>query len=173
MKKRLIGFGVLILIILGFFLVSGLKPAQGGLIGNPAKPFTIPSLDGKTISLDSFKGKVVILNFWATWCPPCRAEIPEFVQFYRDFEKDVVIIGLGVNDSDAALQEFRKENRINYPVANDKRNRVARLYGGIRSIPTTFIINRKGIIRDMRVGGIDRQELLKMVEPCLSGVTKE
>ena len=84
-----------------------------------------------------------------------------------------MIIGLGVNDSDASLREFIKENQINYPVANDKGNRVSSLYGGIRSIPTTFVIDRKGIIRDMRVGGIDKQELLKMVEPYVSGVIKK
>ena len=174
MKKRLIGSGVFTLIIFGLFLTVGLRLVQAGLLGNPAKPFIVTSLDGKTISLDSLKGKVVILNFWATWCPPCQAEIPEFVQFYRDFEKKgVVIIGLGVSDNDAALQKFSKTNRINYPVANDKGGRVSSLYGGIRSIPTTFIIDRKGVIRNMRVGGINRQELLKMVEPYLSGVTKE
>jgi peroxiredoxin len=155
--------------------------AQGSLLGNPAKLFTVTSLDGKTISLDSLKGKVVVLNFWATRCPPCRAEIPELIQFYRDFEKKgVIIIGLGVrnsdlvglNDRNATLLEFSKANRINYPIVNDLENRVARFYG-IRWIPTTFVIDRNGIIRDTRVGGIDKQELLKMVGPYLSEITKE
>jgi len=174
MKKRLIGLGLFTLIIFGLCLTVQPLLAQCGLIGNPAKPFTVTSLDGKIVSLGSFKGKVVILNFWATWCPPCQAEIPEFVKFYRDFEKKgVVIIGLGVSDSDASLGEFSKANHIDYPVANDKGGRVSSLYGGVRSIPTTFVIDRKGIIRDMRIGGIDGQELLKMVEPYLSGVTKK
>jgi len=174
MKKRLIGLGLFILTIFVLFLVAGPLFSQNGLIGKPAPDFTVTSLDGKTISLDSLKGKVIILNFWATWCPPCRAEIPEFVQFYRDFKKKgVVIIGLGVNDSDASLQKFSKKNQINYPVANDKRNRVSSLYGRIRSIPTTFVIDVKGIIRDIRIGGIDKKELSKMVEPYLSEVTKK
>jgi len=174
MKKRLIGLGLFILTIFVLFLVAGPLFSQNGLIGKPAPDFTVTSLDGKTISLDSLKGKVIILNFWATWCPPCRAEIPEFIRFYRDFEKKgVAIIGLSINDRNTALQEFNQTNRINYPVANDKGSRVARLYGGIRSIPTTFVIDHKGIIRDMRVGGINRQELLKMVEPYLSGITKK
>lgn len=173
MKKKFISLGFVILIMLGLFLWAKPLLSQGGLLGKPAPSFTVTALDGKTISLESFKGKVVILNFWATWCPPCRSEIPEFVQFYRDYEKKgVMIIGIGVNDSDAALQEFSKTNRINYPVANDKGNRVSSSYGGIRSIPTTFVIDRKGIIRDMRVGGIDRQELLKITEPCLAGDSK-
>ncbi len=173
MKKRLIGLGLFTLTIFGLFLTVQPLLAQGDLIGNPAKPFTITSLDGKTISLDSFKGKVIILNFWNTECSPCRAEIPEFIQFYRDFEKKgVVIIGLSIHDRNDALREFSKTNRINYPIVNDSENRVARLYGGIRSIPTTFV-DRKGIIRDMRVGGIDKQELLKMVEPYLLEVIKE
>jgi len=173
MKNRFIGLGVLALVISGLFLMARPLLSQGGLLGKPASSFTVTSLDEKTISLNSLKGKVVILNFWATWCPPCRAEIPEFVRFYRDYKKEgVEIIGLGVNDSDAALQKFGRENRINYPVANDKGNQVSSLYGGIRSIPTTFVIDRKGVIRDMRVGGIDRQELLKMAEPCLGTADK-
>lgn len=168
MKKKLIGLGIIALIISGLFIAAKPVLSQSGLPGKSAPSFTVVSLDKKTISLDSLKGKVVILNFWATWCPPCRAEIPEFVRFYREYEKKgVAIIGLGVNETEAALREFSETNHINYPIANDKGNKISRLYGGIRSIPTTFVIDQKGIIRNKRIGGIDRQELLNMVKPYL------
>ncbi len=168
MKKKLVCLGVFALIISGLFITVKPILSQSGLLGKSAPYFTVVSLDKKTISLESLKGKVVVLNFWATWCPPCRAEIPEFIRFYRDFAKEgVVIIGLGVNETEDALREFRDSNRINYPIANDKGNKVSSLYGGIRSIPTTLVIDRKGIIRNKRIGGIDRQELLDMVKPYL------
>ena len=178
MKKKLVGLGVFALIISGLFITVKPILSQSGLLGKPAPSFTVTSLDGKTISLNSLKGKVVVLNFWSTGCPPCRAEVPEFVQFYRDFEKKgVVLIGLtNINENErnfkgklANLQEFIKANRINYPIANDSTNQVFRFYE-IRWIPTTFVIDSKEIIRDTRIGGVDKQELSKMVGPYLEKI---
>ena len=118
-----------------------------------APDFTLNTTDGKSITLSGYKDKVIILNFWATWCPPCRAEIPDFIELYREYkDKGLVILGVSLDRGDpAVLAEFIKSNNITYPVVagNDS---VAGSFGGIQGIPTTFIINRDGNIKQKFVG---------------------
>ena len=120
----------------------GLPPAG---VAGAAPAFTLTDITGKSVSLSDFKGKVVILDFWATWCPPCRREIPDFITIQNEFgAKGVQVVGIAL-DEPGKVQAFARANGMNYPVLLGTQE-TATLYGGIEGIPTTFIIDRKGKI---------------------------
>lgn len=120
---------------------------------NLAPDFTLKDIQDKDVKLSDFKGKVIILNFWATWCPPCRMEIPDLKKLYNFYkDKGLVIIGIAIDeDGKDSVVPFVKENKINYPILIGNMG-VYRLYGGIRGVPTTFIINRQRKIVNTLVG---------------------
>jgi len=118
-----------------------------------APDFKLTGIDGKPVTLSASKGKVVLLDFWATWCPPCEAEIPGFVELQRRYgEQGLVVIGLSLDQGGRSkVVEFAKRMKINYPVALATKD-VVRKYGGVQAIPTTFLINRRGEIVKQYVG---------------------
>jgi|Deesub1362B_J571_1020462.scaffolds.fasta_scaffold01781_7 peroxiredoxin len=118
-----------------------------------APDFELKDLEGKTVRLSDYRGKMVILNFWATWCPPCRMEIPSFIRLYDEFkDKGLVIIGVSLDrEGKEVVQKFAANYKINYPVVMGDMNVVA-AYGGISAIPTTFIINKNGRVVNRFVG---------------------
>src|SRR6266436_1299842 len=113
---------------------------------DPAPDFQLTSLDDKPVNLTGYKGKVVLVNFWATWCGPCRAEIPDLVELQNKYKDRLQILGLVVDDDDQdAIKEFTEKFRINYPVAlatDDIRIQ----YGGIVALPTSFLLDAEGRI---------------------------
>jgi peroxiredoxin len=125
---------------------------------NTAPDFKLTGIDGKPVSLSRLKGKVVLLDFWATWCPPCREEIPGFVELQKRYGKQgLTVIGLSLDQGGRKeVAEFAKRMKVNYPVALATED-VIRRYGGIRAIPTTFLINRRGEIIKRYVGYQNRQ----------------
>jgi cytochrome c biogenesis protein CcmG/thiol:disulfide interchange protein DsbE len=143
-----------------------------GAEGTAAPAFTLPSLDGRSVSLADFKGKVVIVNFWATWCPPCRAEIPDFVRFqskYRD--RGLAIVGLAMDAGGARdVRPFAEEMNINYTMllGNDD---IAQAYGGIVGIPTTFVVDRSGTIVKKFIGYTAPKVWEETLEPLLGPAT--
>lgn len=143
------------------------KPVNPGLGVAPAFSLT-PASGGAPVTLASFKGKVVVLDFWATWCPPCREEIPGFIKLYNDYKaKGVVVVGVSVDRGGAGLvKEFMAKNGINYPSLMADAA-VQQAYGGIRSIPTTFVIDRNGNIQKKFVGGHDMSEFEAVIKPLL------
>jgi peroxiredoxin len=139
---------------------------------HPAAPdFTLTDISGQKISLADYKGKVVLLDFWATWCGPCRIEIPGFVELqnkYRDQGFSVIGISLDKgSDATGEVREFYKEFRMNYPVAvgDDK---VDELYGGIVGLPTTFVIGRDGHIYSKHPGATPVSVFEEEVKPLLA-----
>ena len=130
---------------------SARSPQEGNVIRfvrNPdaAPAFNLDGLDGKALSLADSRGKVVLLNFWATWCGPCRAEIPDLIALQRKYKDQLQIIGLTVDDDDASMiKEVVTETRINYPVAMSS-SEVRIQYGGIAALPTSFVLDAQGRI---------------------------
>ncbi len=111
-----------------------------------APQFILTDIDGRSLSLSQYRGKVVILNFWAPWCPPCRREIPDLISLQNQYgAQGLQIIGIGL-DQPNNVAAFVRQNSINYPVAVGDAD-VAQLYGGVSGIPTTFIIDKQGNIR--------------------------
>jgi len=134
-----------------------------------APDFTLVDLEGNNLTLSDFKRKVIILNFWATWCPPCRMEIPDFIELYEKYgDEGLRIIGVNLDGGDrSSVKKFSEKYKINYPVVFGDVN-VTQDYGGIRAIPTTFIIDREGNIREKYVGyqrkAIFEEALKKLLE---------
>jgi peroxiredoxin len=122
-----------------------------------APDFSVTTLDGKTIKLSELKGKRVVLDFWATWCPPCRKEIPHFIKLASEASPDeLVIIGISSEDADT-LKAFVKKNGINYPIASA--DDFPSPYKDVTGIPTTFFIDRQGVIQNVLVGYHDFDQL--------------
>ncbi|HTT20847.1 MAG TPA: TlpA disulfide reductase family protein [Candidatus Sulfotelmatobacter sp.] len=140
---------------------------------DPAPDLKTKDLNGKELSLETYKGKVVLLNFWATWCGPCRAEIPSLIQIQEAYKDRLQIIGMDVDDDDEEkLRVFVKNEGINYPVAKTSvAVRVA--YGGIAALPTLFVINQDSKVVQKHVGlfnpslyEIEARALLDMPVPA-------
>ena len=132
-----------------------------------APDFILPALDGSRLRLSDFKGKVVILDFWATRCPPCRKEIPGFIELYKKYEGEgLEIVGVCL-ESETTVKPFAKETGINYTLVFANRE-IGRQYGGIQYIPTTFIINRQGNIAKKHVGYVSKETFEKGVKELLS-----
>jgi cytochrome c biogenesis protein CcmG/thiol:disulfide interchange protein DsbE len=136
---------------------SGGKAGDGGACMADAKParmdFTLPDLDNKQVTLESFKGKVVLLNFWATWCGPCKAEIPGFVELQSKYPDDLVVVGFSVDDPADKARAFAEEYKINYPILLGLgRDEVQDAYGPIWGIPTSFLIGRDGRVCKKHMG---------------------
>lgn len=118
---------------------------------NPAPSFELADIDGELVSIDDFKGRVILLNFWATWCGPCKREIPDFIDLQNEYGDDgLTIVGIAL-DEHSLVTAFVKEWEINYPVLIGTEE-VSMRYGNIRSIPTTFIIDRSGAVVKSYVG---------------------
>lgn len=143
-----------LLVVLGAFVYRQYFPPMdlSGDLG-AAPDFTLPDLEGKPFTLSHHRGHVVVLNFWATWCPPCRAEIPGFVELQDEFrERGVVFVGVALDDEGAEIVgPYATERGINYPVLVDGWQAAAR-YGGIGTVPTTFLIDAQGTIRYRHTG---------------------
>jgi thiol-disulfide isomerase/thioredoxin len=118
---------------------------------DPAPDFKLAALDGKPLTLAALQGKVVLLNFWATWCGPCRAEIPDLVALQDRYKGRLQIIGLNVDDEEADIKQYVEETGINYPVAMTS-NEVRVQFGGIPALPTSFVLDTEGRVVQKHVG---------------------
>lgn len=169
MKKYFTVVVLIGLVIWGFYIVQNSDNAsnrnaanasqnqhsEGLEVGSRAPDFELPSVDGNSMMLSSLKGKKVILNFWASWCPPCRLEMPDMAKFYSDQQNNgIVILAVNLTDTEKSQDDvttFMKNNNITFPVVLDEKGKAAQLYN-VASIPASFIIDSQGIIQKKLVG---------------------
>ncbi len=128
-----------------------------------APDFTLKEINGKSLTLSDLRGKVVVLNIWATWCPPCRREIPDFIDLQKELgSKGLQIIGISVDQKGlSVVKPFVKQHGMNYPVMVDN-GIVSQEYGPIKYVPTTFVIDREGYIKGYAPGMLTK-DILKPI----------
>jgi cytochrome c biogenesis protein CcmG/thiol:disulfide interchange protein DsbE len=178
MRKQLVilialltpALAVLALLAYGFGRET--KDIPSPLVGRPAPGFSLGLFDGSTVRLEHLRGKIVFLNFWASWCPPCRTEAPVLEEAWRKFKgPDVVFLGINTQDKEEAARDFLDEFSITYPNGRDEGGKIAIDYG-IWGLPETFFIDRAGRITYKHVGAIGLDTITaKIAEADLGAVS--
>ena len=133
----------------------------------PAHDFTLKDLNGNDVKLSSFKGKAVIINFWATWCHPCREEIPDLQKGY-DENKDngLVILGVNIKENESKVSKFAKDYKMTYPILLDIDGTTSDAYR-VFGIPMSFFIDRNGLVKDSFIGMLTKEDLSKKLAMIL------
>lgn len=154
-----------------------LRQTQGGIrLGGPAPDFKLWTLQGKAVALSDYRGSVVFVNFWATWCGPCKVEMPAMESLYRDFrQKGLEILAVSTDSQGAAVtRPFQESMGLSFPILHDSDYRIGRLYGA-RTLPMTFLVDRQGIVRHRIFGARDwhSPEAIHLIQTLLNGVSIE
>lgn len=162
-----------ILIPLAFVFFFGAKAEMPGMSSQDypdAPEFTLEDLNGNGISLSSMRGKVVFMNVWATWCGPCKREIPDFIEAYEQYkDKGLEVIGISVDEiSPSKVLQFTEKYKINYPVAMTT-VKINKDYGPFPAVPVTIIIDKNGKIRHRQIGQVNK----KFVETWFTALVEE
>ena len=147
----------------------GRENYQPVLPGSLAPDFVVTAMDGSLATVEQYRGKVVLLNFWATWCGPCKIEIPWFVEFAEQHKDDgLVVLGLSIDDTAAKIQAFAEEYNVNYPMlVGLGREDFQEAYGPVWGIPMTFFIDREGTLCRTHTGIANREEFEKDIADLL------
>jgi peroxiredoxin len=173
-RQRLIRYGIVALIVAvigGLFVqreylggdaeagerALGLIGDERVAVGELAPDFAVRTINGEVVRLSDFRGKTVVLNFWASWCPPCRAEMPDFQELHeqREAADDFVILAVDklVEDTEGAVRDFVEGFELTFAVAFDETDEIVQRYG-VRGLPSTFFIDRDGILRQKSLGPV-------------------
>lgn len=147
--------------------VDFLATEQGLAKGEIAPDFELTTLDGESVKLSDYKGKKVILNFWATWCPPCRAEMPHMQTYYEDQASadNVEILAVNLTKEDHGLEKiktFKEEYGLSFPIPMDEKGEIGSLYQAV-TIPTSYILDTQGRVQTKFVGPMDRAAIEKII----------
>ncbi len=151
--------GTLLVILALALLATGCSPnpTQGTKVHSLAPDFQLYNLDGNRVSLSDFRGKPVLINFWATWCPPCRAEMPYIQEIYEEWtNKGLLVLAINIGERSSKVEEFMRSNSLSFAVLLDTKQDVAQRYN-ITGIPTTFFIDKDGIIQDKVIGAFQNK----------------
>lgn len=133
-----------------------------------AADFNLKTLDGKNVKLSDYKGKIVIIDFWATWCPPCRKGVPDLISLQNEYKDNLVVIGISLDQQNTIkdLAPFIKQYGINYPVVLGT-EKVVQDYGNIQAIPTSFVVDQKGFIVDTHVGLVSKSTYTDLINKLI------
>ncbi|MFP5205088.1 MAG: redoxin domain-containing protein [Acidobacteriota bacterium] len=152
-RTRILGLAALLACVCS--ALPARAAGQEALLNHKAPGFTSRAFDGRTLSLDAFRGKVVLLNFWATWCAPCQAEMPTFARWQQQYGgRGLQVMGISMDDQAAPARKLAEKLRIDYPIAMGNAA-LGRKYGGVLGLPVTYLIDRSGAIRAEFQGGSD------------------
>jgi peroxiredoxin len=161
MNRSLAAAGVLTLAL----LITACQPkttAAGGASESGRKPapeFSLKDVNGQTVKLSDYRGKVVLLNFWATWCGPCKLEIPWFIEFEQQYkDKGFAVVGISMDEEGwEVVRPYLEKQKVNYRVVVGG-DEIGQTYGGVDSLPTTFMLDREGRIASVHIGLVSKSE---------------
>jgi peroxiredoxin len=173
--------GMLAVVLGGMVLLTGCYGGGGtrrtfdsggagprGLAGAPAVSFDVPSLRGPADSLAAYRGKIVVMNLWATWCPPCKEEMPDLQRFYTAYKnKGVVVLGIDQGESAGAVRAFTKQYGVTFPVLLDDDQQYGRAYAAV-GLPTTVVVDRSGHIAAGIDGLLTLAQMRAAIAPALA-----
>ena len=148
---------------------EAVSPEDAAMVGRPAPlHYTLKDMNGVEVKLASFKGKVIVLNFWATWCPPCELEIPDLVELQKSYRDDVVILGVSIDDTPELLQPYAQEKQMNYPVLVGLDHQdMQDAYGPMYGIPVSVFIGRDGVIARRHSGIFSKEQFEREIKALL------
>jgi thiol-disulfide isomerase/thioredoxin len=184
-KAAWLAMGAVTLALLLIWIAPGIdhfdEPATSPAAGSPGEPedsaaagkpanldFRLKDMHGVDVRLDSFKGKVILINFWATWCGPCKAEIPSLVELQEEYADDLVVLGFSVDDPAEKMKPYAEEYKVNYPLlVGNGREDVQNAFGPLYGIPVTVIIGRDGIIAKKHTGIGSKEQFEREIKALL------
>lgn len=157
-----------VLVLLAYGFRTDPRAIPSPLVGRPAAPFTLTSFDGTPVSLEAHRGRVVVLNFWASWCfPACYEEAPALEAAWRAHrDRGLVVLGVDIQDTEPAARKFIGDFGLTFANAPDPAGKVSIDYG-VYGVPETFVIDRRGIVRAKHVGAVTERFFSDTVEPML------
>ncbi len=177
-KWTTIGAGLLIGIGLGIFFLAVFGIGQnyfqnwaeqdqaeirGPAINKPVPDFTLLSLSGDRLSTEDLRGHLVLINFWATWCGPCRIEMPYFEEAYQQFGPDLVVLAVNIDEPADQVQSFVDELGLNFNILLDTGSKIQNQYR-VTAFPTTYLVDRKGVVKAQHIGTLTRSQLFEYLE---------
>ena len=174
-RWRWVAVGLVLALVVGWAFVAGRslgrdpREVRSALLGKPAPAFELPTLDGGTVDSTEWDGDVVVVNFWASWCVPCREEAPELEAFARQWkDRDVRLVGIVYSDDESEAAAFRDRYRLTYPQALDPGGRTA-IDFGVFGVPETYVIDRDGTVMAKLLGAVDAGTLERVVASVSDG----
>lgn len=133
----------------------------------PAPDFTLQTLDGESVSLSDYRGKLVMINFWASWCPPCNSEMPDLQSYYEQHkDEDFIILGVNYQDTPDKVQAFVEKYGVTFPILLDSDGQVANLFG-VQGLPTSFFVDKQGNVLGYQPGPVTKEMLEDGITPLL------
>ena len=172
MRKIIIVGIAAVAVVVGLYLLNrhhGVSPSlRVTSAEHPLAPdFSLPDMTGQQLALSDYRGKVVLLDFWATWCEPCREEVPHFVGLQNKLgDRGLQIIGVSMDDGPEPVRDFYRQFKINYPVVMGNA-KIGELYGGVLGLPIAFVIGRDGSIYSKHIGATEISLLERAIEAQL------
>ncbi|HET6372606.1 MAG TPA: TlpA disulfide reductase family protein [Candidatus Polarisedimenticolia bacterium] len=156
--------GILVLALSTMLGGEAAWPAETSLVGRPAPAFILRDMKGGEVSLSDLRGRVVVLHFWATWCPMCRSEMPALQEFSRAHPENVIVLGVNLGERKKTVAAYQADLGLTFPVLRDPRGKVAAAYG-VMSLPTTFLVGPDGVAAaQLPMGLLQREDLERRLE---------